>query len=74
MFTPKRLSATNLKAPDKSKTFSLSRFRNRETPRFCKTKLRPTQLPEAGAHLVGTVDGLVLSNRSTTPKFFVAET
>lgn len=50
MFTPKRLSTTNLKAPDKSKKFSLSRFRNQETPRFCKTRLRPTQLPEAGAH------------------------
>lgn len=38
MFTPRVLSSTNLKAPDKSKNFPLSRFRNRETPRFCKTR------------------------------------
>jgi|HubBroStandDraft_4_1064222.scaffolds.fasta_scaffold30742_3 hypothetical protein len=73
MFTPRDFQLRISRRRTNQKHFLLSRFRNRETPRFCKTRIRPTQLPEAGAH-ERELCAAVLSNRSTTLKLFLAET
>jgi hypothetical protein len=47
MFTPRDLQLRNLKAPDKSKNSPLSQ--SGDAPAL-QDPVRPTQLPEAGAH------------------------
>jgi hypothetical protein len=50
MFYAKRLSAANLKAPDKSKELPALPFSQSGEAPVLQDPIRPTQLPEAGAH------------------------
>jgi hypothetical protein len=54
------------------KTYS-SRFRKRETPRFCKTQKKSPTVPEAGTHFWKTTRSL-LGSPPATFVIFVAET
>ena len=72
MFTPRDLQLRISRRRTNQKLPALPFSQSGDAP-VLQDPIRPTQLPEAGAH-ERELCAAVLSNRSTTLKIFVAET